>query len=123
MEQFDVRGANLALVTDAQLCEAYGEREIRLPEIKAEILKRTLFDAEEMALIDAKTARVGMTECALFAALPKHAASIKFSKDFPGDAGAKSVSYECSKEVKLPFCPVTTFEIRSGHIQGILLEQ
>jgi hypothetical protein len=118
--------ANIGSLGDMELCEAYGnDRNADGAYIKTEILKRKLFNAEEMTLIDERKVLVGMRECALFAALPAEEAEIRTNNDFPGDTTAKLVSFECKtpRTKNIPFCPITTYEIRNGRVLTIILEK
>lgn len=119
---FDPRGADLATVTNQQLCEAYGHRTTRVAEIKAELERRKLFGTEDWSKIDSHNLSVGMPECAVFAAYPRKLASIDQGEGARNDDTAKEISFDCD-DIKMPFCPVTTFEIRNGNIYAIFLQR
>ncbi|GAA5157497.1 hypothetical protein [Viridibacterium curvum] len=119
--KYDIETDDLKQAPTNELCETYGMRQIRVAEIRAEMLRRQLFTPEELNKVDRRSVEVGMSECALLAAFPSEDADIDEPRSRPGSPVIKSYTFQCLA-FRLPYCPATVYEVRDGKIVAIFKE-
>lgn len=109
--------SQLASLSDADLCETYGERQGDMADVRRELIARALFTETEWRYINDRSVVRGMSECAVNAALSGRTEKIVNVTYSNGDKG-RTLFYSCRRSAA-PHCPYTRINIRNGRVVSV----